>query len=56
MPRHPLHFAVALLFQPRLQARLLQRKIGIADADLLKAEREAPLFYILSELLQIERV
>lgn len=56
MSRHPLHFAMILLIQPGLQTRLLHAEIGVADADLLKAERQSPLFYILSKLLKIERV
>lgn len=38
MSRHPLHLAMILLLQPRLQARLFRTEIGIGDADLLKAE------------------
>lgn len=56
MPRHPFHLAMVLLIQPGLQTRLFQAEIGIANADLLKAKRSSPLFYIQSKLLKIERV
>ena len=54
--RHPLHFAVILFVQPRLQTRLFRAEIGVGDADLLKAEILAPLFNLLSKLMKIERV
>lgn len=54
--RHPVHFAVVLLVQPGLQARLFQTKIGIADTDLLKAEFQPPLFNLQGELRKIERM
>ena len=54
--RHPLHFAVILFVQPRLQTRFFRAEIGVGDADLLKAEILAPLFNLLSKLMKIERV
>ena len=56
MTHHPLHRAMILLIQPRLQARLFRTEIGIGDADLLKAEIQSPLFNLLCELMKIERV
>ena len=56
MARHPLHLAVVLFIQPRLQTGFAGAEIGIGDADLLKAEIQSPLFNLLCELMKIERV
>lgn len=53
---HPFHFAMVLLVQPGLQARLFRAKIGIADTDLLKAEFQPPLFDFQGKLRKIERM
>lgn len=45
--RHPLHLAVILFIQPRLQFRLAGGEIGIGNTYLLKAELVAPPFDIL---------
>ena len=47
MARHPLHFAVVLFIQPRLQFRFAGAEIGIGNTYLLKAQLCAPLFDLL---------
>ena len=56
MTRHPLHLAVVLFLQPRLQPGFFKAEIGIANTDLLEAEFAPPEFNLLSKLLKIERV
>jgi len=47
MTRHPLHLAVVLFVQPRLQFGLAGGEVGVGDAHLLEAKLSTPLFYIL---------
>lgn len=54
--RHPIHLAMILLIQPRLQFGLFGAQIGIANTHLLEAEVASPLFNLFSELLKIERI